>query len=82
MMKRTKNGRALYMHCLPADITGGSCEAGEVDASVFGRYRVPLYKEAGYKPYIIAAMMFLAKTKDPAATFKALADKGKTRWLK
>jgi hypothetical protein len=58
-----------------------SCEAGEVDGSVFSRYRVPLSKEAGSKPYIIAAMIFLAKTKDPAATLKALADKGKTRWL-
>ena len=26
MMKRTKNGSALYMHCLPADITGLSCK--------------------------------------------------------
>jgi knotted carbamoyltransferase YgeW len=62
MMKRTKSGKALYMHCLPADITGVSCEAGEVDGSVFSRYREPLYKEAGYKPYGIAAMLFLAKT--------------------
>ena len=30
MMKLTKNGKALYMHCLPADITGLSCEK-EVD---------------------------------------------------
>jgi ornithine carbamoyltransferase len=82
MMKRTKGGKALYMHCLPADITGVSCETGEVDGSVFSRYREPLYKEAGYKPYIIAAMMFLAKTKSPAATLKALADKGKARWLR
>ena len=27
----------------------------EVAASVFDRYREPLYKEAEYKPYIIAA---------------------------
>ena len=32
MMKRTAKGRALYMHCLPADITGVSCERGEVSA--------------------------------------------------
>jgi ornithine carbamoyltransferase len=81
MMKRTKDGKALYMHCLPADISGVSCETGEVDSSVFSRYRVPLYKEAGYKPYIIAAMIFLSKSKDPAATLKSLADKGKARWL-
>ena len=64
MMKLTRNGKAL---CLPADITGVSCEAGEVAASVFDRYRDPLYKQASFKPYIIAAMIFLAKVKDPAA---------------
>ena len=67
MMKLTRDGKALYLHCLPADITGVSCEAGEVEASVFDRYRDPLYKQASFKPYIIAAMIFLAKVKDPAA---------------
>jgi hypothetical protein len=38
---------------------------------VFERYRIPLYKEASYKPYIIAAMIFLAKFRDPS---KKLAD--------
>ena len=71
LMKKTRDGKALYMHCLPADITGVSCKEGEVAATVFDRYRVPMYKEAGYKPYIIAAMIFLAKMKDPA---KALRD--------
>lgn len=75
LMATTKDGKALYMHCLPADITGVSCVEGEVDASVFDRYRVPLYKEASYKPYIIAAMMVLSKVKDPVAVFeKLLAD--------
>ena len=64
-MKKTKNGKALYMHCLPADINGVSCKEGEVDASVFERYRKNLYKEASFKPYIIAAMIFLAKIKNP-----------------
>ena len=41
LMKLTRNGKALYMHCLPADITGVSCEQGEVAASVFDRYRDP-----------------------------------------
>ena len=65
MMKLTKDGKALYLHCLPADITGLSCKEGEVDNSVFDRYLVPLYKQASYKPYIIAAMIFLAQVKDP-----------------
>jgi len=64
LMSKTKDGKALYMHCLPADITGVSCKQGEVAASVFERYRVPMYKEAGYKPYIIAAMIFLSKFAD------------------
>ena len=80
LMSSTKDGKALYMHCLPADITGVSCKEGEVDASVFDRYRVPLYKEAGFKPYIIAAMMFLAKQKDPAAALKQLESAAKKRW--
>lgn len=72
MMRRTKDGKALYMHCLPADITGLSCAEGEVDNSVFDRYITPLYKEASFKPYIIAAMMFLAKVKDPVKALMEL----------
>lgn len=79
LMKTTKAGKALYMHCLPADITGVSCKEGEVEASVFDRYRVPMYKEAGFKPYIIASMMFLSKMKDPAAVLKALESRGTKR---
>ena len=74
MMKLTKNGKALYLHCLPADITGVSCKEGEVCASVFDRYRVPLYKEASFKPYIIAAMIFLSKIREPETTLRMLED--------
>ena len=79
MMKLTKGGKALYLHCLPADITGVSCEAGEVAASVFDRYRDPLYKQASFKPYIISAMIFLAKVKDPAAKLLELEARGTLR---
>ena len=79
LMKLTKDGKAMYLHCLPADITDISCEAGEVAASVFDRYRDPLYKQASYKPYIIAAMIFLAKVKDPAAKLKELEAKAAKR---
>ena len=72
MMKLTKDGKALYLHCLPADISGLSCAEGEVDNSVFDRYLVPLYKQASYKPYIIAAMIFLAQVKDPVKTLMDL----------
>ena len=75
LMKTTKDGKALYMHCLPADITGLSCKEGEVEQSVFDRYLVPLYKEASYKPYIIAAMIFLSKFSNPSAKLaEVLAD--------
>lgn len=82
MMKLTKNGEALYMHCLPADITGLSCEDGEVDESVFAKYRVPLYKEASFKPYIIAAMIFLQKMQNPAEALENLAANKKERLMK
>ena len=79
MMSLTKDGKALYLHCLPADITDVSCKEGEVAASVFDRYRVPLYKQASFKPYIIAAMIFLAKVKDPAAALEELEKRGRER---
>ena len=79
MMKRTRAGKALYLHCLPADISGVSTERGEVADTVFDRYRTPLYKEASFKPYIIAAMIFLAKVKDPQAVLSGLAAAAKTR---
>ena len=74
MMSLTKNGKALYLHCLPADITGVSCKEGEVAATVFDRYRVPLYKEASFKPYIIAAMIFLSKIREPETTLRMLEE--------
>ena len=80
LMSLTKGGKALYMHCLPADITDVSCKQGEVAASVFDRYRDPLYKEASYKPYVIAAMIFLAKVKNPQKLLLQLEEKGKKRW--
>jgi knotted carbamoyltransferase YgeW len=80
MMERTREGKALYLHPLPADITGLSCEQGEVDLSVFDRYRVPLYQQAGNKPYAIAAMIFLQKVRDPAAKLQELWDRDLPRW--
>ncbi len=79
LMATTHNGSALYMHCLPADITGVSCEHGEVEASVFDRYRVPQYKEASYKPYIIAAMIFLSKMKNSADVLQKLLEQNRAR---
>lgn len=73
--------QALYMHCLPADISGVSCKEGEVEASVFDRYRTPLYKQASYKPYVIAAMILMAKCPMPADTLHTLLHDSKARFL-
>jgi knotted carbamoyltransferase YgeW len=78
-MKLTKEGKALYMHCLPADISGVSCKEGEVQGSVFERYRIETYKEAGFKPYIIAAMIFNNKFKDAAGILNKLNERGMNR---
>ncbi len=64
IMSVTNKKNALYMHCLPADISGISCKEGEVSKDVFEKYRIQTYIEAGFKPYIIAAMMFVNKFKD------------------
>ena len=79
LMAMTKEGKALYMHCLPADISGLSCKEGEVEASVFDRYLVPLYKEASFKPYIIASMIFLSKVKNPVGALMDLDRAGSKR---
>lgn len=71
-MKRTKDGSALYMHCLPADITGVSCKQGEVQADVFEQYRLRTYHEAGGKPFVIAAMMLANRFKDPVGVISDL----------
>ncbi len=78
-MKLTKNGEALYMHCLPADISGVSCKQGEVSAEVFEKYRIATYKEAGFKPYIIAAMMMTNRFAEVGAVLKRLGERSGKR---
>ena len=71
-MKLTKGGKALYMHCLPADISGVSCAQGEVAKEVFEKYRIATYQEASYKPFVIAAMILMAAS-GAGAALKRLA---------
>ena len=78
-MHLTKNKDALYMHCLPADISGVSCREGEVEADVFEKYRIKTYHEAGYKPYIIAAMMFANKFENPAESLRNIFERKSER---
>jgi len=79
LMKKTKDGNALYMHCLPADITDVSCKAGEVAASVFERYRLRTYNEAEHKLYVMAAMIILNRFENPAAILGDLLSRNKIR---
>ena len=82
LMEKTANGQdTIFMHPLPADISGVSCEHGEVNADVFDMHRVGMYKEASYKPYAIAAMIFLQKVKNPVETLRALEQRGADRWF-
>jgi len=81
MRKVTKNGDALYMHCLPADISGESCVQGEVSAETFERYRIKTYLEAGHKPYIIAAMMLTNRFQNPAKLMKEIYNNKSKRVL-
>lgn len=77
--KLTKNQDALYLHCLPADISGVSCKDGEVDGDVFNEYRIKTYLEAGYKPYIIAAMMFTTKFENPSEVLNNILKRDRKR---
>ncbi|MFT5880972.1 MAG: knotted carbamoyltransferase YgeW [Moritella sp.] len=79
MMAKTKEGEALYMHCLPADISGVSCKEGEVAESVFEKYRIATYKEASWKPYIIASMILNRKYSKPGVVLQQLLDEAEKR---
>ena len=78
-MKVTKKGEALYMHCLPADISDVSCNEGEVSKDVFEKYRLATYAEASYKPFVIAAIMFLTRMQNPAEKMKQMLEKNTNR---
>ena len=80
-MKRTTKGEALYMHCLPADISGVSCLQGEVSKNVFEKYRFATYGEAGYKPFIIAAIIFLLRMQYPGEKLQQIVNRNTHRIL-
>ena len=78
-MAKTHEGRALYMHCLPADITGTSCKAGEVSSEVFERARLDTYREASHKPFAIAAMILATRFENPGAVLAEAIESGRRR---
>lgn len=79
MMRRTRNGAARYLHCLPADVTDVSCAAGEVSKAVFERARLDTYREASHKPLIIAALVLLTRFEHPADVVARLAEESRPR---
>jgi ornithine carbamoyltransferase len=79
MMRRTRDGKAAYLHCLPADVTDVSCAAGEVSAAVFERARLDTYREASHKPFIIAALILLTRFADPTEVVNRLARTARPR---
>ena len=78
-MALTRGGAAHYLHCLPADVTDVSCAAGEVSRSVFERARLDTYREAGHKPFVIAAMILATRFEDPAAALAAAVERARPR---
>ncbi|HEX6975072.1 MAG TPA: knotted carbamoyltransferase YgeW [Vicinamibacterales bacterium] len=78
-MRATRGGTALYMHCLPADVSGVSCEAGEVSRDVFERARLDTYREASHKPFVIAAMILNTRFPGAAAALMRRVDEARTR---
>jgi len=75
LMATTRGGSAMYMHCLPADVSGVSCAAGEVSAPVFERARLGTYREASWKPFVIAAMVLATRFADPDAVVDGLVER-------
>src|SRR4029078_1164217 len=60
-MGLTRGGRALYMHCLPADI------GAEVTPGVMDRPRSNVAREANKKLYVIMSLLATSKVPDLAA---------------
>ncbi len=66
-MALTRNGKALYMHCLPADI------GAEVSAGVMAKARMDVAHEAQKKLYVIMALLAVAKVEGLAGRLMGLA---------
>jgi ornithine carbamoyltransferase len=80
-MRLTRNGSARYLHCLPADVSGVSCKEGEVSQAVFEKARLDTYREAGHKPFVIAAMILATRFVNPAATLEEVVRTARPRRL-
>ncbi len=65
-MALTNEGKALYMHCLPADI------GDEVSPGVMDLHKVNVAKEANWKVYVVMALLAGAKVPDLASKLVSL----------
>lgn len=81
MMEKTKDGKALVLHDIPVDVTDITCIRGEMTAQVYNANLTELLSEAGMRPYVIAAMIILAKSEDPKAAFKTIAERATRRYF-
>lgn len=79
LMKTTRGGRGLYMHCLPADVTDVSCAAGEVSWPVFDGARLDTYRQASYKPFVVAALILATRFERPADVLSRIIDRNVPR---
>lgn len=70
---------ALYMHPLPADVSGLNCEHGEVTREIFDANLFDTYTQASFKPVVITAMIFLAKMKDPVKKLEEMVMESRKR---
>ncbi len=66
-MALTDAGKALYLHCLPADI------GAEVSPGVMDLHKVNVAREAQKKVYVVMAMLAVAKVTDLAARLNGIS---------
>ncbi|NNC80433.1 MAG: knotted carbamoyltransferase YgeW [Acidimicrobiales bacterium] len=67
-MATTREGDALYMHCLPADI------GAEVSAGVMEQHKVNVAREANWKMYVVMALLAGAKVPELDAVLTSLEE--------
>ena len=67
-MGRTRDGEALYMHCLPADI------GAEVSSGVMHSARFSLARQANKKVYVVMALLAVAKQRELDRRLSQLAE--------
>jgi ornithine carbamoyltransferase len=65
-MDLTARGKALYMHCLPADI------GDEVSPGVMERHKLNVALQAQKKMYVIMALLAIAKVDNLAYRFEEI----------